>query len=58
MVGVVWGFIRVTLIMEGLLLDMTGLPVHKPFAMGDGRGLVTECVPYLKRQREGGENQE
>ena len=28
---------------------------NKPFAMGDGRGLVTECVPYLKRQREAAE---
>ena len=38
--------------------DMTGLPLHKPFAMGDGRGLVTECVPYLKRQREAEDNAE
>ena len=38
--------------------DMAGLPFHKPFAMGDGRGLVTECVPYLKRQREAEENSE
>ena len=36
--------------------DMTGLSLHKPFTMGDGRGLVTECVPYLKRQREEEEN--
>ena len=26
--------------------------------MGDGRALVTECVPYLKRQREAEENSE
>ena len=39
--------------------DMTGLPLHKPFAMGDGRMVVvTECVPYLKRQREAEDNTE
>ena len=36
--------------------DMTGLSLHNPFAMGDGRGMVIECVPYLKRQREGEDN--
>ena len=39
--------------------DMTNLPLNKPFELGDKRdkrGIVTECVPYLKRQREGEEN--
>ena len=36
--------------------DMTHLPFNEPFDLGDNRGIVTECVPYLKRQREGGEN--
>ena len=36
--------------------DMTKLPLNKPFRLGDNWGIVTECVPYLKRQREGEEN--
>ena len=36
--------------------DMTRLPLNEPFGLGDYRGIVTECVPYLKRRREGAEN--
>ena len=36
--------------------DMTHLPLNEPFDLGDTRGIVTECVPYLKRRREGAEN--
>ena len=36
--------------------DMTHLPLNEPFDLGDNRGIVTECVPYLKRRREGAEN--
>ena len=39
--------------------DMTNLSINNPFVMDDAgttRGIVTECVPYLKRQREGEEN--